>query len=236
MTHYLKLSAIVGVAFAALMGGAQAQVAITSQSNSTAGAAAVLNQTNVLPAPIAGNPTSSGVGTIYNHQSGTVWNMGQTTGGNAITSYDACLKYLNLTGLFVNVGVPLEISHCWALRDMDAMAKFPPGSLQYEHGCADSAWAKTDWDTGTMACTINKTRLRRNDPNDPRAATTRYVPVVQAGHGANTQAMMVPPTVVPVTPTNAPVGPLPAVSPEVCMDRSGRVVPKGTAGASCGQM
>lgn len=181
-----------------VIGAAQAQTGtLTSASGSSAGA--VLQQQNIIP----GGGGGSSVG-------GTVWTMGQTTGGNNVTSYDACLKYINATGLFVNIGIPLEIAHCWALRSMDAMAKFPPGSIQYEYGCQDSNWAKVDWDTGTVACTSNKARMRKENPADPRGQAMAYVPVVQAGHGANTGSIVAmnqpaPPTVVHVRAPDAPV-------------------------------
>ena len=141
---------------------------------------------------------------VHTTVGGTTWTLGQTTGGNSVTSYDACLKNAQLTVLFAAVSVPLEIQHCWELRDMDAMAKFPPGSIQYEHGCHDSAWLKTDWDSGTMACVANRAKLAKVSPNDPRSAPRQGVPVVSTNMSPTVPASP-PPTMVPVAPTNRQV-------------------------------
>ena len=176
-----------------------AQTAATnSGATSTAGAGAIAGGgvgigTLVLPGTNVAAPNVGGVQ--------TVWTMGQTTGGNSVTSYDACLKNAQLTVLFAAVAVPLEISHCWELRDMDAMAKFPPGSIQYEHGCRDSSWLNTDWVSGTMACTANKAKLAKSQPNDPRARSVVAVPVVSTNMG-NPVPNGPSPTVVPVAATN----------------------------------
>ena len=83
------------------------------------------------------------------------------------------------------------------------MAKFPPGSIQYEHGCRDSAWQQTDWDTGTMKCTANQAKLRKSNPSDPRVQPFVATPVVMPG--MNAVPASAPPTVVPVNGTNRQV-------------------------------
>jgi hypothetical protein len=192
----VALSALLAIGLSAT---AQAQTTITGQTGSSA--------TAIVVAPGAGNGTGNGglpngVGYLNTNQTGTVWTLGIAPPATAATSYDACLKNIGISAIAGAISIPLEISHCWALRDMDAMAKFPPGSIQYEHGCRDSAWLNTDWVSGTLACTANKAKLAKQNPNDPRAAQVVAIPVVQAGHG-KTVPNGVPPTVVPVTATNA---------------------------------
>jgi hypothetical protein len=182
-----------------------AQVTSSLGTNSSAGAMAVNGGTTVVipgVGPVTGGPSGGGIGNA-------TWVMGQTTGGNNVTSYDACLKNAQLTVLFAAVAIPLEISHCWELRDMEHMAKFPPGSLQYEHGCRDSSWLNTDWVSGTMACTANKAKLAKMNKDDPRAQQVRATPVVMPGMQMNSTSP--PPTVVPVSNTNQSISQAPAV-------------------------
>lgn len=93
---------------------------------------------------------------------------------------------------------------------MEAMAKFPPGSIQYEHGCRDSSWLNTDWVSGQMRCTANQAKLRKTSPNDPRVQAYVAVPVVQGGMVSSTVPSAPPPTVVPVSGTNKSVSQAPA--------------------------
>lgn len=129
---------------------------------------------------------------------GTVWTWGIAPAANAATSYDACLKNVGISAIAGAISIPLEISHCWELRDMEAMAKFPPGSVQYEHGCRDSSWLNTDWVSGIMACTANKAKLAKTKPADPRAQQVQAVPVVVPGMTVTGVNSSPPPTVVPV--------------------------------------
>lgn len=176
---------------------------VTGTTSSGATATATSGGLNLPPGSVLTTGGAAPAGTIpatqYVHTTvgGTTWTLGGTTGGNSVTSYDACLKNAQLTVLFAAVAVPLEISHCWELRDMDAMAKFPPGSIQYEHGCRDSSWLNTDWVSGTMACTANKAKLAKSNPSDPRAMQVQAVPVVSTQMSPSVPAGP-PPTVVPV--------------------------------------
>lgn len=188
-TALLSAALVAGLAF-----GANAQT--TTSSMAGAGASATLNQINVVP----GSGGGGGVGYLNTNQSGTLWVLGNSP-SMAAQSYDACLK--NLSVSFIGgVNIPLEIAVCWNLRMMDAMAKYPPGSNQYEMGCLDSNWLKTDWSTGTMKCTANIAKL---PPNDARRVAYQGIPVVHAGVGGSTVPQnIVPPTGVMVAPTNAP--------------------------------
>lgn len=193
---------IIVAAIAALTLGmaSSAYAQVNGSTNSGATATAIGGGTTVvMPGPGSGLG-GTGALAVPTGIGGAQWVMGQTTGGNNVTSYDACLKNAQLTVLFAAVAVPLEISHCWELRDMDAMAKFPPGSIQYEHGCRDSSWLNTDWETGTMKCTANQKKLAKSNPGDPRAQRFVATPVVAAGMTNSMQSP--PPTVVPVAPTN----------------------------------
>jgi hypothetical protein len=194
---------IIVAAIAALtLGMASSAYAQTTTGTTSSGATATAigGGTTVVMPNGAGGAFGTGAVAVPTGIGGAQWVMGQTTGGNNVTSYDACLKNAQLTVLFAAVAVPLEISHCWELRDMDAMAKFPPGSIQYEHGCRDSSWLNTDWETGTMKCTANQKKLAKSNPNDPRAQRFVATPVVAAG--MNVAPMQSPPpTVVPVAPT-----------------------------------
>lgn len=185
---------ILAVALTLSAGAASAQTNLLSGSQS--GALAVAGTTNLV---VPGGSGGNGTGTLYN--------LG-TTGGNSVVNYDACLKNFSLTGWIANVNVPIEIQKCWLMRQSDTMAKFPPGTPQYEHNCKSSDWLDTDWRTGIMACTENKERLARKDPNDPRTRPLAYnIPAIQ--YASAMPMAPVPPTVVPVAPTNAPVSAVP---------------------------
>jgi len=178
-----------------------AMAQVTGTTASSAGAQAIANPGSIgtINMPGAGN-TAPNFGTLNTNASGTVWTLGQTA-SIATTSYDACLKNFSVVGLFVGLGIPFEISHCWELRDMDAMAKYPPGSVQYEHGCRDSSWLNTDWVSGQMKCTANQAKLRKTNPNDSRVQPFVAVPVASTNMGGNNMQGP-PPTVVPVSKTN----------------------------------
>lgn len=150
---------------------------------------------------------------------GTIWTLGGTPSMNT-TQYDACTKYISASAILGGVSVPLEIGVCWDMRIADSIAKYPPGSVQYNLLCNDSGVLRNDWDTGTMACTNNKAKLRKSSPNDPRGIATTAVPVVAVGGygvGQNLQPVpnAPPPTVVPVpvTPVNRAQVPADRTSP-----------------------
>lgn len=143
----------------------------------------------------------------------TIWTLGIAPSISS-TSYDACLKNFSVSAIAGGINIPLEISHCWELRDMDAMAKFPPGSIQYEHGCRDSSWLATDWASGTIACSANKQKLAKTAPSDPRAQPMAATPVVFASMNQPAVPNAPPPTVVPVNKTDRPVVQAPAVAPQ----------------------
>lgn len=179
------------------IGNVQAQ---TTTQTSAAGASAGAISNLTLVQPGAGSGSGGGVGYLNTNQSGTLWVLGNSPSMSA-QSYDACLK--NLSVSFIGgVNIPLEIAVCWNLRMMDAMAKFPPGSNQYEFGCLDSNWQKVDWATGTMKCTANIAKLSKDDP---RRVAVQGIPVVQAGVGGSIVPQnVVPPTGVAIPATNAP--------------------------------
>lgn len=164
----------------------------TTQSGATSGAGAQAiagGSMGIGTLVVPGN--TGGVGGVQ-----TLWTLGIAPPASAATSYDACLKNVGISAIAGALSIPLEISHCWELRDMEAMAKFPPGSVQYEHGCRDSSWLNTDWVSGTMACTSNKAKLAKTNPNDPRARPVAATPVVMPGMTVTGGSP--PPTVVPV--------------------------------------
>jgi hypothetical protein len=223
---------------------ATANAQTTTQTSASGASAGAVSNINLIQPGVNTNG-NGGVGYLNTNVSGVVWTLGNTP-SMASQSYDACLKNLSIAGPGAGINIPLEIAVCWNLRMMDAMAKYPPGSNQYEMGCLDSNWQKVDWDTGTLACSANKTKLARTNPNDPRAMPVRGTPVVVAGHGAVMPAATVPQNAVPPTGTNIPAPNRPNLSAapangaavpvrqEVCYDRAGNIVPAGTRGASCG--
>lgn len=210
-------------------GHAQVTSATTS-SGATGTAGASANGIGVVNLP--GNGGGAAYGTLNTYQSGVSWTLGIAPSMNA-TQYDACTKYFSLSAIAGGINVPLEIDMCWKMRQMDAMAKYPPGSNQYELGCADSGWLKMDWVTGTMACTENKAKLAKSNPNDQRATPTRGVPVVSTNTGGSILPPPAPPTGAPVPASNRQVSEAPAPQ-EVCLDRGGNKVRAGTPGSSCG--
>lgn len=198
-----------------------AQIATTaSQATGIAGAGAIAGggtSTGIGTLNVGGNGGGSQPGYANINTTGTVWTLGGTPSMNT-TQYDACTKYFSASAILAGISVPLEIDMCWKMRQADAIAKYPPGSVQYNLLCADSGILRNDWDTGQMACTANKAALRKSNPNDSRGIATTAVPVVAVGGygvGQNLQPVpnAVPPTVVPV-----PVAPVnraqaPAVVP-----------------------
>lgn len=166
----ITLTALLTVGLAA---SAHAQTTTSSQAG--AGAVATVNQVNVVPG--SGGGGGGGVGYLNTNVTGTQWILGGTPSMNT-TQYDACTKYITGSAILGGLSIPLEIDMCWKMRQMDAMAKYPPGSVQYNLGCADSDWLKNDWETGTMACVANKAKLAKANPNDPRSVNTQAVPVV----------------------------------------------------------
>lgn len=205
----MKRITIAAVA-ALTLGWSQVSHAQTAATNSGASAGAGAQA-------IAGGNT--GIGTLVvpgntgvGGNSGPFWTLGIAPAISSV-SYDACLKNFSVSAIAGGINIPLEISHCWALRDMDAMAKFPPGSIQYEHGCLDSNWLKTDWSSGTMACTENLAKLAKSNPNDPRLQrwNAARVPVVSTNMNPTGVPNALPPTVVPVNATNKSISQAPAV-------------------------
>ena len=169
-----------------------------SQTSTTTAGSASGSTANAMVGGSMGIGTLVVPGTQTGGGVGTVWTWGIAPAANAATSYDACLKNVGISAIAGAISIPLEISHCWELRDMEAMAKFPPGSVQYEHGCRDSSWLNTDWVSGIMACTANKAKLAKTNKNDPRAQQVQAVPVVMPGMTVSGVNASPPPTVVPV--------------------------------------
>lgn len=152
--------------------GAQAQTTTqTSASGASAGAVSNIN----LIQPGSGGNGNPGVGYLNQNlnNSGMIWTLNTPSMG--ATQYDACTKYFTIAGPGAGLGIPLEIEQCWSMRMADAIAKYPPGSVQYNLLCKDSNVRQNDWDTNTMKCTQNIARLPKTDP---RSAGYVGVPVV----------------------------------------------------------
>lgn len=175
---------LIGALVALISSSAWAQTT-TQTSASGASAGAVSNINLIQPGNGGGSGNGSGVGYLNTNNSGTQWILGGTPSMNT-TQYDACTKYISASALLGGVSIPLEIDTCWKMRQADAIAKYPPGSVQYNLLCADSGILQNDWDTGTMKCTANQAKLRKANPNDPRTAAYQGVPVVAvSGPGIN---------------------------------------------------
>jgi hypothetical protein len=198
---------LAGVVMASVFGISEANAQITAGAGAVSDSFAGVS--NVIVNGQPGGGGGGGVGYLQQNVSGVVWTLGNTP-SMASQSYDACLKNLSVAGPGAGINIPLEIAVCWNLRMMDAMAKYPPGSNQYEMGCLDSNWLKTDWNTNTMRCTEN---IKKLPANDPRRVTHTGTPVVLAGHGAVVPQNTVPPTGVAVPATNAPIAAAPLPSP-----------------------
>lgn len=185
---------------------------VTSGSSSGAGAAAIAYGATNIIVPGSGPAAQaaiqySNLGTLANPQA----LVGQTTGGNAVTSYDACNGAYNYTLGPGSVSGTKEIKRCWSMREGEYAAKFPPGTLQYEHQCNNSdEFLNTDWTSGLVACSLNKAKLAKTSPNDKRLQT---------------QAPMVVATSQPsAVPAERVAGPLPAVDySRPCNPRAGIV-------------
>lgn len=161
-----------------------AQAQTTSQTSAAGASAGAVSNINLIQ-PGAGVTGNGGVGFLTTNNSGTQWILGGTPSMNT-TQYDACTKYITASAILGGVSIPLEIDTCWKMRQADAIAKYPPGSVQYNLLCADSGILQNDWDTGTMKCTANQVKLRKSNPNDPRTAAYQGVPVVAvSGPGIN---------------------------------------------------
>lgn len=203
----MKKIHIAAAAAALLLGLSQASHAQTAStaSGATAGAGAFASAGGTTINTGGGNGGgfgTNGVGYLNTNASGTIWTLGGTPSVNT-TQYDACTKYVSGSAILAGVSIPLEIDMCWKMRQADAIAKYPPGSVQYNLLCADSDIQRNDWDTGQMACTANKAKLRKSNPNDPRGVAVAAVPVVAVGgYGVGSNLNPVPnappPTVVPV--------------------------------------
>lgn len=185
---------------------------VTSGSSSGAGAAAIAYGATNIIVPGSGPAAQaaiqySNLGTLANPQA----LVGQTTGGNAVTSYDACNGAYNYTLGPGSVSGTKEIKRCWSMREAEFMAKNPPGTWGYEHQCNNSdEFLNTDWSTGTIACTLNQAKLAKSKPNDPRLQAK---PVVVAS--------VIQPSAVPAERI---AGPLPAVDySRPCNPRAGIV-------------
>lgn len=192
----LSAALIAGISFAA-----NAQT--TTSSSAGAGAAAVLTQYNVIP-----GGSGSGNGTLNQNlnTSGTVWTLGGTPSIMS-NQYDACTKYISASAILAGISVPLEIEQCWSMRMADSIAKYPPGSVQYNLLCNDSNVLRNDWETNTMKCTKNIARLPKDDP---RRVGYTGVPVVAVNQVTpSVPAAPAGPQGLPLQGTNAPVAAVP---------------------------
>jgi hypothetical protein len=181
----------------------------TTTSGAAAGAASVLNQYNIIPGGNTGN--GSGTQTLNTNTTGTVWQLGGTP-SMMTTQYDACTKYISASAILAGLSVPLEIEQCWSMRMADSIAKYPPGSVQYNLLCNDSNVLRNDWETNTMKCTKNIARLPKDDV---RRVGYTGIPVVAVNQGptAAVPAQVVGPQGLPLQATNAPVNAVPAATP-----------------------
>lgn len=205
----LHIAAAVAALLLGLSQASHAQTATTaSGATAGAGAQAIAGGTTINTGSANGGGFgANGVGYLNTTTSGTVWTLGGTPSVNT-TQYDACTKYISGSAILAGLSVPLEVDMCWKMRQADAIAKYPPGSVQYNLLCADSDIRRNDWDTGQMACTANKAALRKIKPNDPRGVDVTAIPVVAVGGYAVGSNLNPVPNAPPATVVPVPVAPV----------------------------
>lgn len=156
-----------------------------AQNSATGSAMQGQGMMNTISVGVAtGGPASGAVaaastlGTLANPQA----IVGQTTGGNSVSTVDACLKPYNYTlGPGAITGAEV-IKLCWALRIQQAIATIPPGSPGYEALCTpdsatDNMFLEWDWRSGRMGCADNRAKLAKANASDPRLGVSTPAPV-----------------------------------------------------------